>query len=120
MATPPSDELARLIADPACASRLSAHAIPALLAQIATEQGRLSAAQTALAARLLLEEPESRLPTTGADLLKARDAAAMLQMSVEWLYKNAKKLPFARRIGPRTIRFSSEGIRRYLEHRRGA
>src|SRR5262245_20535015 len=115
MATPLSGELARLIADPACASRLSPCAIPVLLAQIATEQARLNAAQTALAARLLVEEPQCRLPTTGEDLLKARDAAAMLQMSVGWLYKNARKLPFTRRVGPRTIRFSAEGIRRYLE-----
>ena len=34
-------------------------------------------------------------------LLDVREAAARLNLSVDWLYRHAKKLPFTRRGGPR-------------------
>jgi predicted DNA-binding transcriptional regulator AlpA len=90
--------------------------IPRLLALIAAEQSRLSAAQASLAARLLAAEREQ--DRSEDDLLTAPQASAMLGMSIDWLYKTAGKLPFTRRIGPRSLRFSAKGIRRYLAHRR--
>lgn len=45
-------------------------------------------------------------------------AAKLLGMSTSWLYRNAVRLPFTRRIPPRTLRFSVDGIRRYLALRR--
>ena len=45
-------------------------------------------------------------------------AAERLGMSVTWLYRNAAKLPFTRRIGGRTVRFSAAGIARYIGNRR--
>jgi predicted DNA-binding transcriptional regulator AlpA len=47
-------------------------------------------------------------------LLEAEDAAKLLRVSEDWLYRNAKKLPFARKLGPKMLRFSSLGIQRYL------
>ena len=47
----------------------------------------------------------------GADrLLTAEEAAEMLSMSTDWLYRNAKKLPFTRKLGPKMLRFSEQGI----------
>jgi len=47
-------------------------------------------------------------------LLEAEDAAKLLRVREDWLYRNAKKLPFARKLGPKMLRFSSLGIQRYL------
>jgi predicted DNA-binding transcriptional regulator AlpA len=54
------------------------------------------------------------------ETVDVREAAKLLGMSPTWLYRNAKKLPFTRRVGPRTLRFSVAGIRKYLVGRRPA
>lgn len=64
----------------------------------------------------------SAAPATPEDdeAVDVRAAAKLIGMTSTWLYRNAKKLPFTRRIGPRTLRFSVAGIRRYLAARRPA
>ena len=47
-------------------------------------------------------------------LLGAGAAAKLLCVSEDWLYRNAKKLPFTRKLGPKMLRFSSLGIQKYL------
>ncbi len=47
-------------------------------------------------------------------LLDAEEAAKTLSVSVEWLYRNAKRLPFTRKLGHKMLRFSSVGIQKYL------
>jgi predicted DNA-binding transcriptional regulator AlpA len=47
-------------------------------------------------------------------LLTAEEAAEMISMSTDWLYRNAKKLPFTRKLGPKVLRFSSQGIQKYF------
>ena len=62
---------------------------------------------------LLLEQPQAPQPAlTEHYTLKASEAAALLGMSVRWLYEHAPELPFARRYG-RSWRFSAVGIARY-------
>jgi predicted DNA-binding transcriptional regulator AlpA len=51
-------------------------------------------------------------------LLDAEGAAKVLGVSEEWLYRNSKKLPFTRKLGPKMLRFSSEGIQKYLTTRK--
>ena len=48
-------------------------------------------------------------------LLKVDEAAALLGVQPRWLYDRARTLPFARRLGERTLRFSEAGMRRWLE-----
>lgn len=64
--------------------------------------------------------PTPEVKTNGSEdrLLTVDEAAERLGMSVTWLYKNAARLPFTRRIGQRTVRFSATGITRYLTSRR--
>ena len=50
-------------------------------------------------------------------LLEAPEAAKLLSVSEDWLYRNAKKLPFARKLGPKMLRFSTVGIQKYLASR---
>jgi predicted DNA-binding transcriptional regulator AlpA len=51
-------------------------------------------------------------------LLDAEEAAKLLTISEDWLYRHAKKLPFTRKLGPKILRFSSLGIQKYLATRK--
>jgi predicted DNA-binding transcriptional regulator AlpA len=51
-------------------------------------------------------------------LLTAEEAAEMLSMSMDWLYRNAKKLPFSRKVGPKMLRFSQQGIVKWMATRK--
>lgn len=55
-------------------------------------------------------DPEDRL-------LKVDEVAEMLGVSVWWVYTHAKRLPFARKIGPKALRFSEKGAQRWLLRR---
>jgi len=85
-------------------------ALPAVLAHLAALQAR--AAARLMAARLA--EPE--LPTD--ELLSVKEAAKRLGVSADWLYRRADALPFARRLSPRALRFSSRGITRWMRQTR--
>jgi predicted DNA-binding transcriptional regulator AlpA len=51
-------------------------------------------------------------------LLTADEAAQMLSVSPDWLYRNAKKLPFTRKLGPKMLRFDHQGIVKWLSTRK--
>lgn len=51
-------------------------------------------------------------------LLEAQEAAKLLSVSEDWLYRHAKKLPFAKKLGPKMLRFSVIGIQKYLATRK--
>src|SRR5262249_32157904 len=51
-------------------------------------------------------------------MLTAEAAAEMLSMSTDWLYRNAKKLPFTRKLGHKMLRFSQQGIVKWLPTRK--
>jgi hypothetical protein len=52
-------------------------------------------------------------------MLTTEEAAALLRRSPRWLYRNAKRLPFVRRLSPRSMVHSRKGIERYLASRKG-
>lgn len=51
-------------------------------------------------------------------LLDAEEASRLLCVSPDWLYRHAKRLPFSRKLGPRMLRFSYQGIQKYLATRK--
>jgi predicted DNA-binding transcriptional regulator AlpA len=51
-------------------------------------------------------------------LLDTGEAARRLAVSRDWLYRNASKLPFTVRLG-RGLRFSAQGLARYIRNRSG-
>lgn len=53
-------------------------------------------------------------------LLDTEEAAKVLSVSEDWLYRNARRLPFTRKLGPKMLRFSLVGIQKYLTTRRTA
>jgi predicted DNA-binding transcriptional regulator AlpA len=109
---------ADLIAHPDRVASCPLDRIPGLLARIASEQAALAALQTALAARLVTapeagtaREPEDRL-------LTAADVATALGVTIRWVQRRARRLPFARKLSEHAIRYSEAGLRRWMAHRR--
>lgn len=88
---------------PADVAALAAEEIPAVIAQLAS-------VQSALAARLLMERETAKGEPD--PLLDIEQAAARLNMSTHYLYKNHRRLPFTVRQG-RKVLFSSRGLERY-------
>ena len=50
-------------------------------------------------------------------LLSADEAATLLAVSPDWLYRRARNLPFTRKLGPKMLRFSHQGIKKWLTTR---
>ena len=66
---------------------------------------------------LVRKEVESAVGQNGHAedrLLEADEAARVLSVSPDWLYRNAKKLPFTRKLGRKMLRFSHLGIQKYV------
>ena len=55
---------------------------------------------------------------SGDRLLTAEQAAEILSTSPDWLYRHANRLPFTRKLGPRMLRFSYQGIQKWLATRK--
>jgi len=47
-------------------------------------------------------------------LLTPENTAALIGVNRRWLYRHADKLPFARRISRKNLRFSEAGLRRWV------
>jgi predicted DNA-binding transcriptional regulator AlpA len=88
--------------------------LPSLLAQVAALLGTLSA-QLLTIQRGIRREPRSDEDS----LLTVTEAAQRLNTSPDWLYRHASKLPFTVRLTAKQLRFSSQGIEKYLQRRRG-
>jgi predicted DNA-binding transcriptional regulator AlpA len=47
-------------------------------------------------------------------LLNSEQAAALMGVKSQWLYRHAAKLPFTRRISRKNLRFQEAGLRRWI------
>ena len=54
----------------------------------------------------------------GDCLLDAEKASKILSVSPDWLYRHACRLPFTRKLGPKMLRFSYQGLQKYLTTRK--
>ena len=50
--------------------------------------------------------------------MDAEEAAKVLSVSADWLYRQGKKLPFARKLGSKMLRFSYLGMVKWMETRK--
>lgn len=104
--------LAAIAADPDKVSGVPPEAIPGLL-------GDLERLKATLWARLSLPQANGNGTGENGDrLLDAKEAAAMLHTSTDYLYRHSSKLPFTIRVG-RKVLFSEAGILRYIRARLG-
>jgi hypothetical protein len=88
-------------------------AIPQVLAQLA-------ALQSALIARMLLQRNENETANgdKGEDeLLTVEQAAELLTVKPDWLYRRATHLPFTRRLSRKGLRFSRRGLISWRDRR---
>ena len=90
---------------------------------IAPVIARLASLQTALAARLLDAGFNGNTAASGPEredeLLTVADAARLLNVSEDWMYRRAARLPFARRLPRKALRFSKSGLLRWRAARTG-
>jgi len=56
----------------------------------------------------------------GDRLLDAEEASKVLSVSPDWLYRHGRQLPFTRKLAPRVLRFSAQGIQKYLATRKNS
>lgn len=81
--------------------------------------GELEELKAAAWAQLLTPNGRSRSGIQPADeLVDVQEAARRLGLSRDYLYRHARQLPFVVRIN-RRLRFSSEGIQRFIRLRQG-
>lgn len=74
-----------------------------------------SAADIANLLRLAADQLQRLAPPAAEDkALTVKQAAEKLNVSTDWLYRNAASLPFTFRIG-RNLRFSANGLQAYLD-----
>ena len=91
---------------------LPVEAIPAML-------GELEQLKAALWLRLSVpQNGRGESSSSGDRLLDVEEAAAKLGKSIDSVYRHAKKYPFTVRDG-RNLRFSQQGIDRYIRSRTG-
>jgi len=51
-------------------------------------------------------------------LLDAEEASKLLSVSPDWLYRHSSRLPFTRKLGPKMLRFSCQGLQKWLTTRK--
>ncbi len=106
--------LAELVHTPQLASELPPESILPLLTKI-------NVLESVLLARLP-EIPtiakENRDPSVIDHLLNPEEAATRLGVTVRWLYRHAGRLPFARKLSRKVLRFSEQGLQRWLTAKR--
>ena len=86
------------------------------LEDIAPAIAQLAGLQTALAARLITER-QAPAQQDEDILLTVSEAAGLLKMSPDYLYKKSKLLPFSKKIGS-SLRFSKRGLHAWLARKR--
>jgi predicted DNA-binding transcriptional regulator AlpA len=89
--------------------------IPPILTQLA-------ALQMALAAKLISDggngQAPIQTPQEQEELLTPDEAAALLSVSVDWMYRHASGLPFSKRLSRKALRFSKSGLLKWRAGRR--
>ena len=60
----------------------------------------------------------SKLDRDAERLLTIGQVAQTLSVSKDWVYRNAKRFTFTRKLGPKMIRFSETGLQKWLKEKR--
>ncbi|HTS88110.1 MAG TPA: helix-turn-helix domain-containing protein [Gemmatimonadales bacterium] len=60
-----------------------------------------------------------RCSVRAEELLTAGEAARRLGVTVDWMYRRTRTLPFARKLSRKVVRFSAEGLAEYIAAQNG-
>jgi len=82
--------------------------------------GEVEKLRSRLWIRMFNSKPKvEQAPAPAADkMLTAQEAARILGTTPTFLYKNSKSLPFARKFSRKSLRFSQNGLIKWMESRR--
>jgi predicted DNA-binding transcriptional regulator AlpA len=97
-----------LTLDPSLAKFLSPEEAVEMLSQLGVVQGILLI--QALSGR------ENEKQDAKDRLLNVKEVADRLDYSPDWVYRNANKLPFTRRLSSNQLRFSEKGLEKYIKN----
>lgn len=111
-------ELATLVSDPERIEDVDLARVPDLLAAVEALRVRLWGKMMAPPRRIMAPERSDVERATGDRLLTVDEAAARLGLTAKALYRRAARLPFTRKLGARTLRFSEKELERWLASRR--
>ena len=116
--------LVHLLANPADVDTLpDDQRVSELLAEVSVRHAQLSTLHLSLLSRLIKvrRQPLQVEATPDNDrLLSVDEAAELLKVTPQWLYRHARSLPFSRRLSRKALRFSEAGLRRWAASRRVA
>jgi hypothetical protein len=110
----PIPSLDQIASDPECASGLPRATVTALLR-------RAAVAQSALCAELeTVAEPSQSIDLLVQDdqWLKPAEAAVILRKTPRWIYRNARRLPFVKKMSGRSLLCSKSGLQKWLAARK--
>ncbi len=99
--------LTAVLADPGRVHQLGVEDAAVLLAQVAAIQATLAARVASIA------QPGPVRRQEEDRLISVEDAAGRLGVTPRWLYRHAPRLPFARRLSRKALRFSELGLKRW-------
>jgi len=107
------EHLLEILRTPEVMAEVSVDDVPGLLGEV--EQLRAQ-----LWSRLLRAQTPRREAVQAPDrLLGLRDAAERLGVSVQWVRRHSRQLPFSVRISRKAVRFSERGLGLWIERHRG-
>jgi hypothetical protein len=117
--------IAKLLANPAEVDTLADdEVVSQLLVEASMRHAQLANLQVSLLSRLVTLRRPAPLGVSGEAegdcLLSVEEAARILNVTAQWLYRHAHHLPFARRLSRKALRFSEAGLRRWAASRRVA
>jgi hypothetical protein len=115
-AASPSPSLDAVAAEPTQVGSLTFAVTTALLARNVLVQGVLVARLLALQVEAAERQDQQHRDDK---LLTAAETAGILGVTPRWLYRHAQRLPFARRLSRKVLRFSEVGAHKYAAARRG-
>lgn len=103
-------KLLHLLQDPSRVAEIPVQEIPVIVGDLERLKALLFARLVAIPSN---GDGQPGRPPEADRLLPPEEAAPLLGVTVKWLYRHAKRLPFTRRLSRKALRFSEAGLRRW-------
>ena len=105
-----------IAAEPGCLDRLPYEALTKLRARCAATLATIESAQ--LLAANGARRQKDNIGTETDRMLSPDEAAALLRRKRRWIYRNADRLPFVRRLSRKSLLCSEAGVHKWLAAQR--